>query len=484
MRRLRRALVPSLITAVGLALTVTGSMDAHASGGPSGTRITLTSHQAFSGYDTLTAPDGTTYVGWISSDDNATGTRQVHLCVLHYGTQSCAGGVQTADALSTSQSTGLRVVDAGGTVELVWIAQVAPSAGDFSADFGVATVTDDTLGASTAIPGAPTLGTLTSVIAKSGHVSAAVIGNSTNDDTAYFYPTLSSAPTALHRPYFIGNAQLADNGHQTVLTTSQYGSLSGKVSMTYKASGSSTWKSFTNVAHSYTGGGIEQLRVAGGHIWMVSMSDHALYTPYIWKWNGSSFGNPTSTGDHHDVSSFDAFSDASGRLVNVSTEVGHLAVSNFGTGRKAAIFNLPVRQTYAGGVAQISTSASGRGWVVYSVQTDTAIGDFLYAQQIHVSALTRTVHARGHAGSLSLTGPVSCLPMTTVHVKVSGHPAQHWTVVAKKLRLGSHRVRSSINGAKLKPHHRYTLTGKVVFGKGGHRSSLSKSMGFTTCGRP
>jgi hypothetical protein len=485
MRRLRRVLAPTLATALGTALAVTGSVEARASGGTSGSRIAITAHQSFSGYDTLTASNGTTYVGWISSDDNGTAGRQVHLCVLHYGASSCAGGVQTADALSTSQSTGLRVVDAGGTVELVWIAQVAPSTGDFSGNFGVATVTGDVLGASSAIPGAPTLGTLTSVIApSSGEVSAAVIGNSVKDDTVYYYPTLSSTPTALQRPYFIGNAQLADNGQQTIMTTSQYGSLSGKVSMTSKGSGASTWKPFSNVAHSYTGGNIEQLRVASGHIWMLSMSDRALYTPYLWRWNGSSFGTPTATGDHHDVSSFDAFSDASGRLVNVSTEVGHLAVSNFGTGQKAVIFNLPVRETYAGGVAQISTSASGRGWVVYSVQTDTTTGDFLYAQQIHLSALTKTVHASGAAGRLSLTGPRSCLPMTTVPVKVAGHAAPHWKVVSTRLRLGSNKVRSSINGSNLKPSHHYTLTGQVVFAKGGHHSSLSKSLDFRTCGRP
>lgn len=485
MRRPRRALAPVLIPALGLTLAAIAPVGAHASGGPVGGRVHLQSNIALSGYDAATTKDGTTYVGWIASSYNNTVLRQVHLCVLHPGSGSCVGGVQTTPSLAPSAAQDMHVVVAGGQVELVWDAQAAPSSGDFSGIFGVAHVTNGHLGAATAVSGAPTYPTMTSVVVtKSGDVSAAVIGNSSNDNKVYYYKTLSSAPKTLTRPYFVGNAQLADNGHQTVLTTSQYGSLSGKVSMTYKSSSSTSWRSFKNVGHSYTGGNIERLYTAHGKIGMLSMSDKDLYTPYLYRWNGKTFGHPTTTGDHQEVSSFDSTTDASGRLASVSTEVGSLAVSNFGGGTRAAEFRLKVKQTFAGGRAQLTTSPSGRGWLIYSIQTDNSTGDLLYAQKIRLGALTRTVHQHGKAGTLSLTGPASCLPMTSVHTKVTGKPARHWKVVSRSLRLGSKKVGSSINGAKLKPHHHYTLKGSVSFRNGGQHTTLSKKLSFTTCGRP
>jgi hypothetical protein len=480
MQRIRRALVPA---AVVLATTVVGA--AHAAGGPVGGKVHLQSNIALSGYDAATTKDGTTYVGWIASSYNNTLLRQVHLCVLHQGSGSCVGGVQTANSLAPAAAQDLHVVVAGGQVALVWDAQAAPSSGDFSGIFGVAKVSNGHLGASTAISGAPTYPTMTSVIVtKSGGVSAAVIGNSSNDNKVYYYKTLSSAPKTLTRPYFIGNAQLADNGHQTVLTTSQYGSLSGRVSVAHKSSSSSSWSGFSTVTHSYTGGNIEKLYTAHGKIWMLGMSDKALYTPYRYRWSGKKFGGPKSTGDHQDVSSFDPTTDASGRLANVSTEVGNLAVSNFSGGSKAGEFRMKVKQTFAGGIAQVTTSPSGHGWLIYSIQTDTSTGDLLYAQRIRLSGLTRTVHQHGKPGKVSLTGPASCMPASPVHVALTGKGARPWKVAARKLTLGSKKVGSSLNGATLKPHHHYTLTGKVTFKNGGHHATLKAKLGFTTCGRP
>lgn len=488
MHSYRRALAPMLAITLGFALGGLGvamTGPAQAAGGPAGSRLTLIANESLSGYDALTTPDGTTYVGWIGDESGDAPLRQLHLCVLRQGSTGCVGGVQTGDSLGIATAANLKVVDAAGQVELVWITQPETYAGDFGGTFGVAAVTNGVLGTPTPVAGAPTYGTLTSAIATaSGAVGLAVIGSSTLDNTVYYYPYLGAQPTTLNRPYFVGNAQLADNGKQTVLTTSEYGSLSGKVSVASKASSSTTWGGFSTVAHSYTGGNIEQLRVAGGKIRMVGMSDKALYTPYDWTWSGSSFGNPTSTGDQHDVSSIDATSDASGRLVTVSSEVGGLAVANFGGGKTANTFTLPVKQTYAGGPAQIVTSPSGRGWVIYSIQTQNNVGQILLAQPIRLGALTVTVHKKSKAGTLFLTGPRTCLPVTTVKAKVKGKPARHWKVASTKLKLGSKSVHSSINGAKLKAHHHYTLTGSVTFRDGGHRTTVTKNLKFSTCGRP
>jgi hypothetical protein len=214
------------------------------------------------------------------------------------------------------------------------------------------------------------------------------------------------------------------------------------------------------------------------------VSAKAIYTPNSWTWKGKSFGKPKPTGDHNDIFSLDTTTDGSGRLVSVGTESGGLKVANFGTGSHASGFLFKVAQTLAGGPAQISTSASGRGFIIFGIDKTGVTGQILKAQAIRLPALTKTVHKHGKAGRLSLTGPASCLPSTSVHVKVTGKAAHGWRVASKTLRLGSKKVGSSINGARLKAHHHYTLKGSVTFRKGGQHSTLSKKLSFTTCRRP
>ncbi len=485
MSRTRRALVPALTTAVGLAMTAGLTAPVQAAGGPTGGVITIRSGVSLSGYDVATTSDGTAYVGWIGDDSGDASLRQVHLCVLKPGASGCTGGVQTASALGPSSAQDLKVVVTGGHVELVWIAQVGPSSGEFAAVFGEATVTGNALGASATIPNAPTYGTLTSAIpGKNGAVTVAVLGNSTLDNHVYYYPTLTSSPKSFTRPYFVGNAQVADNGKQTVLTTSQYGSLSGKVTVASKPSNSTQWKSFSTVAQSYTLGGVERLQTAGGHIRLVGASTKALYTPYVWNWNGKSFGKPATTGDHNEISSIDTTTDGSGRLATVDSEVGGLAVSNFAKGDRPARFRLKVKDTYAGGSAQIATSPSGRGWVIYSIEKQGTPAQILKAQAIKLPAQTRTVTKKSKAGTVRLTGPVSCLPVSSVKVSVKAKAAHGWHVARKSIRLGSHAVHGSVNGATLKPSTTYTLRGNAVFAKGTARKSVTATLSFKTCGRP
>ena len=280
-----------------------------------------------------------------------------------------------------------------------------------------------------------------------------------------------------------GNAQVADNGHRIVVTTSQYGSVTGKVAVTSSTNGVS-WSGFTTVRHSITLGGTERLQVAGSRIMLVGGGDQRYYPPYDWSWSGTSFGNPTSTGDPNDISAIDTTSDASGRLATVDTEVNGLMVSNFASGRKAARFLIPVSDTYAGGRAQISTNAGGAGWVVYSVQRQGVTGQILIARPIQLKALTTTVTTRGKAGRLSLTGPVSCLPSVTVAIKAAAHANRHWKVRSRTLLLNGHRVGGTLNGASLAAGRHYTLSAKATFANGRKHATLRRSLSFTTCARP
>jgi hypothetical protein len=414
MSRSRRVVPPALIAVAGLVLAgaVTGlaagsagaAHAAHAARGATGKTFTLQSGTSLAGYDAATTKNGTTYVGWIGDKPSTPGLRTLHLCVLKTKSKSCVGGVKTASALGESSASGLKVVVTGGQVELVWIAQVDPDNGQFSGVFGTNVVTHGTLGTSVAIPGAPTLGTLTAAVPhKSGTVSAAVIGAGSFDNHVYYYPTLTTAPKSIKRPYFVGQAQLADNGKQTVLTTSEAGSLSGKVAVASKSSTGTKWSKFKNIAGSYTRGGVEQVHVAGKHIKMVGVAAKAIYLPYTWTWHGKSFGKPKPSGDHNDISGIDTNTDGSGRLVSVVVESGGLMVSNYGKGSHAARFLFKVKQTQAGGLAQISTRASGRGFLIWSIDKDGVAGQILKAQAIKLPMPPKHHHHHHRGGTASLS---------------------------------------------------------------------------------
>jgi hypothetical protein len=399
MPRSTRVLAPALTAVAGLVLAgaatglVAGPANAHH--GKTGKTFTVQSGTTLSGYDAATTKNGTTYVAWIGDKASTPGLRNLHLCVLKSSSKSCVGGMQTADALGSSSASNVKVVVTGGRVELVWIAQVDPDSGEFSGVFGTNTVSHNKLGTSVSVPGAPTLGSLTSAIAhKGGGVSVAAVGEvSTLDKRAYYYSTVSATPKTFKRPYFVGNAQLADNGKRTVLTTSQAGSLSGKVAVASKSSHGSRWTGFKNVAGSYTRGNIEQLVTAGRSIRMVGVSAKAIYTPDSWTWKGKSFGKPKASGDHNDISTVDLTTDSSGRLASVDSETGGLMVSNFGKGSSAARYLIKVKQTLAGPPAQNTTRANGRGFLIWAIDKSGVTGQVLKAQAIK---LPMPPHHRHH----------------------------------------------------------------------------------------
>jgi hypothetical protein len=402
MSRSRRVVAPALTAAAGLVLAgvvtglAAGPADAHR--GKTGKTFTIQSGTSMSGYDAATTKTGTTYVAWIGDKASTPGLRNLHLCVLKTSSKSCVGGVQTTSALGDSSAANVKVVVTGSKVELVWIAQLDPNSGEFSGVFGTNTVSHGKLGTSVAVPGAPSLGSLTSAIAhKGGGVSIAAVGESGTLDTgAYYYSTVSATPKTFKRPYFVGNAQLADNGKRTVLTTSQYGSLSGKVAVASKPSKGGKWTGFKNVKGSYTRGNIEQIITAGKKVRMVGVSAKAIYTPDSWTWKGKSFGRPKASGDHNDISTIDLATDRSGRLVSVDSESGGLMVSNFGKGSSTARFLFKVKQTLAGGPAQITTRANGRGFLIWGIEKQGIPGQVLKAQAIKLPKPPKKHHHHHH----------------------------------------------------------------------------------------
>ena len=205
----------------------------------------------------------------------------LHLCVLKTSSKSCVGGVQTTTALGDSSAQDVKVVVSGNKVELVWIAQVDPDSGEFSGVFGTNTVSHGRLGTSVAVPGAPTLGSLTSAIAhKGGGVSLAAVGEvGTLDRRVYYYPTVSATPKTFKRPYFVGNAQLADNGKRPCSPPASTARSPARSPSPRSLPTAPGGPGSTNIAGSYTRGNIEQIVTAGKNIRMVGVSAKAIYTP-------------------------------------------------------------------------------------------------------------------------------------------------------------------------------------------------------------
>jgi hypothetical protein len=160
-----------------------------------------------------------------------------------------------------------------------------------------------------------------------------------------------------------------------------------------------------------------------------------------------------------------------------------MALSNQPGTTAAGIVRVPEGGTAAGGPPQISTAPSGRGWVVWGIES-SGTGNNLYAHAIVLPALRRNAHDHGAAGKLTLTGPASCMPVTTMPVGLRTKPARGWVVTAKKLELDGHAFGGKLAGGSLKPSSSHTLTGKVTLRNGGRHARLGAKLTFKTCGRP
>jgi hypothetical protein len=67
---------------------------------------------------------------------------------------------------------------------------------------------------------------------------------------------------------------------------------------------------------------------------------------------------------------------------------------------------------------------------------------------------------------------------------VKGKGARGWKVVKRTLKLGKKKIRSTVNGAALKPGRSYKLKGSVTFSDGHDHSSATASLKFKACPRP
>ncbi len=495
MRALHRML--AMTAAVGAAITMSaaGALTAASAGttsarpagaspavaGRAGSTITLANHAEFDGYDAATDAAGTTYIGWIASSDSAA-DRTVYLCVLPRGKTSCAGGVKSTPSLSGSSAAGLHVLVTGvGKVTLVWSHTTTASESVANGD-EITTATgksDGSLSGATDMATAPSFGTLLdATLGPQGSIW--VVEDSDAALTkVQIRPGLSSPAVMLATPYEIGNAQIRFAGSTAVLAIQKAGAISYPVA--YAHNSGHGWSGFRKLAHTWTAAANLGLASTRSGVRLLASVGNADYWPVVSRFTGSTFTRPQLTGDRHDCapSSHDPVGDASGRMADVSNECDKLAVANLTDTLHAAVVRFGDGGTLAGGIPQITTTPRGRGWVVWGIESSSA--NKLLAVPVLLPGRLRTVTGRSHSDKVLLTGPASCLPPVTVHLRLRGEAASHWHVVSHTLRLDGALHSATLKGASLAAGRRYTLTGRVVFGDGSARRAVTAKLTFLSC---
>ena len=216
---------------------------------------------------------------------------------------------------------------------------------------------------------------------------------------------------------------------------------------------------------------------------MIGSEDNAGYRPVVGRWTGSVFAKPRLIGDNESCPALthDLVTDGSGRLADVSERCGKIGIYNLPQTKVAAIAKFSSGGTIAGG-PQITTTTRGYGWVAWAILSPVQ-GTKLMVRAVRLPALMRDKTAKAKDNKVTVTGPVSCLPVVTVKGKLKVNPASGWTVVSKQLKLDGDTVGSpvKIDGEKLKAGSKHVLKGKAVFRRGGQSVTVTESLSFEAC---
>ena len=480
--RYSRRLATTLGVLMAAACAASGATAADASPttspGPTTSPVTLTTGYTLSGYDVATSSSGTAYIGWIANTSKSLATRAVHLCEVKPGTTSCSGGVQVVDALGDSSAEGLRVlVHSSGRAALVWFYQDVSGGHIGSAS----TTSTGKLQRAIDVGSAPKDGQLLDAeIAPDGSVwtvAGPSDGNGIQVSTGG-----GAAATNVSTPYPVGFAELAFTGTMPVIATQEAGYITKPAGYTYESHGS--WSAVHNVARTWTGGARVGLADTRSGLRLTASVDSAGYQPVVAAWTGAGFSRPIATGDRNPCSprSHDTVADASGRLADISYECNDIAVTNLPDTRQAAITRFS-----AGGVInatdpRLATTPRGHVFAVWSVAAGDS--DRLLWVPVLLADLSTTRTKDTSAGSVTVTGPVSCLPADDIGVGVNARAATSWHVLQESLTLNGKPVHSVVNGASLTAGKTYPLSGHVTFTKGNARQSVTATLTFRACPAP
>jgi hypothetical protein len=453
--------------------------------GPVGTAFAILKGVSLTGQsgDIAMGANGTAYLGWISASISNSNLRRVHLCVLPLGARACKGGVQTIDAGDPSTAADMFVLDPpGGKVTLVWYHDTASSGtNSHAAQIAEATVTNGVLSPETDVAAGPSHGELLDAVVGPGSKiwTLAYAGATSLELRA----GVTSSPVQVKIPFETTYAHLAFAHTTPILAITDGSEITQPPSYSYRPGG--TWKPFRKVPGGAWQMGIDFGLTATSRGVRLITGDGGTnsYTSVVSRWTGHAFSPVRSIGDLTDVSTHDDITDRSGRLVNLSQEGTSFAVGNLADTLHAGTFRFPVHGTTAGFAAQVATTPRGHGVAMWAVQKGTS-GDTVLVQPFRLAGLHKSVTKRGAHGSVTVVGPASCLPASSLSVAVKGHGKSGWKVHSRKLALNGKKVGSSINGASLRAAKTYTLKGTVVFSHGSSHSPVSAALKFRTCPSP
>jgi hypothetical protein len=453
--------------------------------GPVGAAFSILSGVSLTGQsgDIAMGANGTAYLGWISSSISNSNLRTVHLCVLPLGARACKGGVQTIDSGDPSTASDMFVLaPPGGKITLVWYHDTATSGiNSHAAQIAEATVTNGVLSSETDVAAGPSHGQLLDAVAGPGNKiwTLAYAGATSLELRA----GVTSSPVQVKIPFETTYAHLAFAHTTPILAITDGSEITQPPSYSYRPA--SAWKPFRKVPGGAWQQGIDfGLTATSRGVRLITGDGKTnYYTSVVSRWTGNAFSPVRSTGDTTEVTTHDAITDRSGRLVNLSQEGTNFAVGNLADTLHAGTFRFPVHGTTAGFAAQVATTPRGHGVAMWGVQKGTN-GDTILVQPFRLAGLHKSVTKHGSHGTVALVGPASCLPASSLSVAVKGHGKPGWKVHSHKLTLNGKNVGSSINGATLRAGANYTLKGTVVFAHGSSHSTAVAALKFRTCPNP
>jgi hypothetical protein len=426
--------------------------------------------------DMATTKSGTTYLGWIAPNSN--NDFLIDLCILPLHATGCQGGIKT---MAAGPSNGLKVIASpSGAVSFVWdnadaaeiVTSTVQPGGSLSTPIDVGT--------------APANGELLDAeLGPDGAIWTVAAGDS--GDTVEVRDGVANPEQTIHTSKEVDFARLAFAGHTGIIAMHNGGADIDPVQYSYLSGGN--WTSEASVAHTQTGTQDLGLVTTKSGVRLMASEQDSDLRPVVAKWTGHGFSTPVVAEPKavFEPDGTDLVADASGRAANVAFIDGgaKLGIANLADTVHAGLVTVATGGTSAGGFAQISTNPRGEGWVAWAIEGSLGTdGDLFRVAPILLPALDHSVTHKGSHGSVTVTGPVSCLPGDTTSVSVKGHPKKGWKTKSHTLKLGAKKLGKSLNGASLTAGKSYSLKGTVVFAHGHSHQKVSATLKFRSCPKP
>jgi hypothetical protein len=448
--------------------------------GPTLTLMPYSQQYQFTGgeFDTTADAAGNTYIGWLADTTPGTASKAVHLCTIKPAKAACSGGTQTIPSEDMVEAADLNLLPGSKSVTMVWFANTAG---------GEVLKSVSQAGAKASSPAkiasAPANGELfDAVIGPSGHVWT--VTGDVDGTTLGVHAEGSTPPSPPTAPWAVGFAQIAFTGSTAVLVIQQAGTLS--VPDEYSSLTGSKWSAFKPLTGTESAGYAPGLTTTSSGLRVVTVSQPDFYHPVVASWQNGAFGPAKLLGDSNDCApdSAGTTTDASGRLADITNECGQITIDNLPKTTKAAVARFASGGTVAGSTPRLATLPSGRGWAVFALQSDQTDSDELLAVPVLLPALRTNVTGDSTAGDVTVTGPVSCLPVVSTTVAVSAAPASGWHTTSTSLTLDGTTQPASLDGSTLTPGKSYTLAGTASFADGSKKQTATVNLAFKACPAP